>query len=63
MDIIANIRLLQGTGDDLGDEGAKDDEEEGKDDGQAAWLVALSKKCEQLLERLPHQPELLQRTA
>ena len=32
LDIISNIRLLQGTGDDLGDDTAKAEDEEGKED-------------------------------
>jgi len=54
--LLAKIKLLQGTGDDL-------DEEDGKDDGKSAWLVSTQARCEKMLEMLPTQLELLNRTA
>ena len=55
--LVANLKLIQGTGDDLG---AAAEEEE---DGKAAWLVNLQQKTEQMVDLLPSQLELLQRTA
>jgi len=45
--LVANLKLIQGTGDDLG---ATAEEEE---DGKAAWLVNLQQKTEQMVDLLP----------
>lgn len=54
--LLAKIKMIQGTGDDLG-------AEEGKDEGKSAWLVALQTKCKKMIEILPTQLELLNRTS
>lgn len=48
--------MIQGTGDDLG---AEDDKEE----GASAWLTATKVKGETMIDLLPTQLELLNRTA
>ena len=48
--------MIQGTGDDLG---ADDDKEE----GASAWLTATKIKGETMIDLLPTQLELLNRTA
>lgn len=55
--LIANIKLIQGTGDDL-DSGAS----EAKDESKSAWLIQLQAKCEAMINLLPGQLELLKRT-
>lgn len=44
--LMAKLKLIQGTGDDLGGE-------EGQDDGKVGWLVTLQAKCEKMYELLP----------
>ena len=54
--LLDKIKLLQGTGDDLGND-------DSNEDAQSAWLVQTQAKCEKMLENLPTQLELLNRTA
>jgi dynein heavy chain 1 len=55
--LIANMKLIQGTGDDLADAQGDD-----KDQGKSAWLTQLLAKCEAMIKLLPGQLELLKRT-
>ena len=57
--LIANFKVLQGTGDDDLAGGEQKDSKESKSD----WLVALQSKCEKMIEMLPGQLELPARTA
>jgi len=50
-----NIKLVQGTGDDIESNDSGNKEESG------TWLTKLQPKVEQMLERLPGQLDLLER--
>jgi len=54
--LLSKIKMIQGTGDDLGDE-------EEAADGKATWLVQLESIAGKMLDLLPSQLELLTRTA
>ena len=54
--LLAKIKVIQGQGDDL-------DADDSDQDGQAVWLKNLRTKCEKMVEALPTQLELLNRTA
>lgn len=54
--LLATIKVIQGQGDDL-------DADDSDQDGQAVWLKNLRTTCEKMVEALPTQLELLNRTA
>ena len=58
--LIAEIKKIQGIGDDL--DGDEDDENEKDNDGQSAWLKELQQRLEILEQNLPGQLDLLHRT-
>lgn len=53
--LIMNIKLVQGTGDDIESNDSGNKEESG------TWLTKLQPKVEQMLERLPGQLDPLER--
>lgn len=48
--ILENLKVLQGTGDDLIEEG---DEKASDKDSNAAWLIKLAQKIDKMLKVLP----------
>jgi hypothetical protein len=58
--LISNMKVLQGTGDDLVTVG---EEAKAEKDNEAAWLVKLQFKLVKMSKVLPLQLQMLQRTS
>jgi dynein heavy chain 1 len=59
--LIANIKMIQTTGDDLAEGGAEDAKKESE--SKASWLVSLQHKIEKMLKNLPGQLPTMVRTS